>query len=174
MRFERTTFRVGVWHSIQLSYGRMQDVLYLWNAYLSRVWGLSGLSGRTRFSSEKRIFFVLTTFCPPFLQKTVSRLIQDGSSFLPLSCFTHHTSVNFQQSFCAGAARNNLRSLLIFACGTASPYTASGPIPLRVFAGFVPWSLLKRLSLRKTALFQNSFDLRSKNMQEIILHARKM
>ena len=36
VRFERMTYRVGVCHSIQLSYGRAQKILYLPKGGLSR------------------------------------------------------------------------------------------------------------------------------------------
>ena len=54
MRFERTTFRVGVWHSIQLSYGRISWIdLYIITERSKKVKRGKGRNWRTKNRCKK-------------------------------------------------------------------------------------------------------------------------
>ena len=54
MRFERTTFRVGVWHSIQLSYGRVSWIdLYIITERSQKVKRGKGRNWRTKNRCKK-------------------------------------------------------------------------------------------------------------------------
>ena len=81
MRFERTAFRVGVWRSIQLSYGH----ILIWNLVIITYQKIKSKERKRRFSGFSNRGKVRTDFISKIGQKTTERYTKRKIAFYKMS-----------------------------------------------------------------------------------------